>query len=176
MINLLPASEKDQLYRSLFKKQFSYFSVLISVILAGGAILVLNTYIFLRMQIKELDDSLGAEEVSDQIESAAGFEDSVRVIRGLVGKYRSFETETVSFSDVLTELERITPLGASLEIFSFEAACRQGIISGQAGDREDVLALESRLKTSNIFAKLESPLSNFLEKDKPRFSFTFYLK
>lgn len=176
MINLLPPSEKDQLYRSLFKKQFNSFGLLVSVILLGGAIFVLNTYIFLRMQIRELDSSLGAAEVSSQIESAAGFEDSVRVIGGLIDKYQSFKTESVSFASVLAELERLMPLGASLEIFSFEAASRKVVISGQAGDREDVLALESRLKTSNAFTKLESPLSNFLEKNKPRFSFTFYLK
>lgn len=176
MINLLPPAEKSELYKTLFRKQFNSFGLLVAIILLGGAILTFNTYIFLKIQTNKLGGDLGAEEVSGQIESAEDFDDSVRAVRGLVDKYHGFETEFVSFSGVLAELQRLMPFNVSLDVFSFDAASRKVIISGQAIDREDVLALESRLKTSSLFTKLESPLSNFLEKSKPRFSFTFYLK
>lgn len=176
MINLLPQPEREKLYNSLFKKQINSFGLLLTVILLGGAIFILNTYIFLKIQTSELKSTLNFEAISAATQEAEQFENEMSRLGDMLTRYQSFKADQVSSQDVLSELQNIVPPGAQLKALSFDQAARKVIISGQAESRDDVLLLESRLERIKDFTKLESPLSNFLEKTKPNFSFTFYLK
>lgn len=176
MINLLPQPEREKLYAHLFKKQINSFGLLITVILLGGVIFTLNTYVFLKIQTNELKSALNFGSISREAEEASKYEKDLERLNTTLAKYQSFKTGNISVADILNNLEDIVPPGAQLKTMSFDQVSKKVIISGGAQSRDDVLLLESRLKKTKDFTRLESPLSNFLEKTNPNFSFTFYLK
>lgn len=174
MINLLPKTEKEKLYNGLFKQQINSFGILITAVLLGGAIFIFNTYIFLAIQVNALKNSLNFEAIGQETKDAQSFETSVSQLNILLTKYQAFKNDNVPALNIFKTLEQITPPTAYLDALSFDGA--KIIMAGQAQSRDDVLLLESRLKKEPTFTKLESPLSNFLNKNNPKFSFTFYLK
>ena len=176
MINLLPPAEKDKIYSNLLKKQINSLLLFASFTILMGAFLIFNTYIFLKIHISEIAHSLNFKEVNQEAQDAKDLENTIGQLNNMLVRYQNFQGEKVSGFRVFTELQKIVPVGAKLNALNFDAPSRKIIMGGQAQSRDDVLLLENRLKTSNIFYKLESPLSNFLEKNNPTFSFTFYLK
>ena len=83
-------------------------------------------------------------------------------------------SKSVSVLDVIKKIEETIPPGAGLSTLSIDVAEKKVVVSGKASDREDVVAMENRLKSSDFFKKIDSPLNNFLEKKNPSFKFTFY--
>ena len=176
MINLLPWPEKEKIYKALFKRQAYTFGLTVIIILAGGAILILNTLAFLKIQTRELAQVLQAEVGTSETHSAQAVEENVKNLNAQLAKYKNFRAESVSATLVFSKIEELAPSGASLTTMLVDMANRKVILAGQADTRDDVMLMESRLKQSDFFERLESPLSNFLEKNNSRFSFTFYIK
>ncbi|MBI4119143.1 MAG: hypothetical protein HY452_02680 [Parcubacteria group bacterium] len=176
MINLLPLSEKEKIYSGLFKKQAHTFGLTITVILVGGAILILNTFAFLKIQIRELGQVLRAEVTAAETQDAQAIEDSVKNLNVQLSQYKNFRAESVSPTLIFSKMEELIPAGAKLTALLVNAADYKIILAGRADNREDVILLESRLKKSDFFEKVDSPLSNLLEKTNSSFSFTFYFR
>lgn len=176
MINLLPPPEKEKVYGALFKRQVHTFGLTAAVILVGGAVLVLNTFAFLKIQIRELGQVLRAEVAAAETQSAQAIEESVKILNVQLSQYGNFRRESVSPALIFSKIEEVMPGGASLTALLVNAADKKIILAGRADTREDVIFLENNLKKSDFFERVDSPLSNFLEKANPSFSFTFYFK
>lgn len=176
MINLLPPPEKEKIYEALFKRQAYTFGLTVIIILAGGAILILNTLAFLKIQTRELAQVLKAEVATSETQSAQAVEENVKNLNAQLAKYKNFRAEAVSPSLIFSKIEELVPNGANLTAMLVDVANRKVILAGRADRRDDVMLMENRLKESGFFERLESPLSNFLEKSNARFSFTFYIK
>ena len=176
MINLLPLSEKEKIYSGLFKKQAYTFGLTITIILVGGAILILNTFAFLKIQIRELGQVLRAEVAAAETQNAQAIEDSVKNLNVQLSKYKDFRAESILPTLIFSKIEELIPAGARLGALLVNAADYKIILAGRADSREDVILLESRLKKSDFFERMDSPLSNLLEKTNSSFSFTFYFR
>lgn len=176
MINLLPPAEKNKLFSHLFKKQISLFGWLCVVVLAGSAIFIINTLVFLEIQTRSLRQQLSKEGVDTETQQAQTLESDVKRLNNLLNRYQEFQGERISVVGVFAELQKIAPQGIKLDALSFDEATGKIIISGKARSRDDVLAIENGLKKSYLFERLESPLNNFLEKENANFSFVFYVK
>lgn len=176
MINLLPLPEKEKIYGALFKRQVHTFGLTAVVIFIGGAVLVLNTFAFLKIQIRELRQVLRTEVASAETQNAQVIEESVKTLNVQLSRYSDFRQKSVSPTLIFSKIEGLMPGGASLTTMLVNAADRKIILAGRADTREDVMFLENNLKKSDFFERVESPLSNFLEKTDPAFSFTFYFK
>lgn len=176
MINLLPPQEKERIYGALFKRQVHTFGLTAAVILVGGAVLILNTFAFLKIQIRELKQVLRAEVAAAETQSAQAIEESVKTLNVQLSGYSDFRRDAVSPTLIFSKIEELMPGGARLTALLVNAADKKIILAGRADTRENVMFLENNLKKSDFFERVESPLSNFLEKTDPAFSFTFYFK
>ena len=176
MINLLPPQEKEKVYGALFKRQVHTFGLTATVILIGGSILILNTFAFLKIQIRELRSVLRAETAVAEIQNAQAIEERVKNLNVQLSRYENFRSESVSPIFIFSKIEELTPNGAGLATMLVDVSSRKIILAGRANTREDVMFLENGLKNSDFFERVDSPLSNFLEKTDSAFSFTFYFK
>lgn len=176
MINLLPSQQKEKIYSELFKKQLADFCLMIVVIFLGSAILILNSIVFIKIQARAMEQSLSLTMRTNEMQEAETLERKADQLNHLAARYSNFRKNNISFGDVLLALQKIIPSGSKLEVFFLDTATRKVIISGLAQSRDDVLRLEERLKKSDVFEKLDSPLSNLLERVNVSFNFTFYVK
>lgn len=175
MINLLPPLEKEKIHSALLKKQVNSLGMLVITVLVGSSIFILNTMVFLKIQARELRQSLSSESLSAEAQEARSLEDTIKNLNALAAKYGRFKSDGVSATDIFSNIEALTPPGAGLTAMSVDALEKKIALSGQAETRDDVVALENRLKNSPFFERVESPLSNYLDKRDADFSFTFYI-
>ncbi len=176
MINLLPISEREKVHSDLFKKQINTFGLFIALIFFGSSIFILNTYAFLKIQTRELKQSLNLEEVKTETQEVKTLEVEIKNLNARLSAYQKFRIEKQPALNVFLKIKDAVPPGANLNALLYDAGARKIILSGIASSRDDVVLMESRLKDSNFFENLESPLSNFLDKTNSKFNFTFYLK
>lgn len=175
MINLLPLPEKERVYKNLLTRQVRSLGVLVVTVLVGSSIFILNTMVFLKVQSKEFKQNLSAEGLDAGTYQAKSLEDTIKKLNVRLAKYREFRSDQVSWLDIFRNLQEVVPSGANLTAMSVDSKEGKVILSGQARSRDDVVLMEGRLKKSDFFERVESPISNFLEKQDARFSFTFYL-
>jgi Tfp pilus assembly protein PilN len=176
LINLLPIPEKEKINSELFKKQINTFGTFIALIFFGSAIFVMNTYAFLKIQTSELKQSLNLEEIKTETQEVKALEGGIKNLNARLSAYQKFRIERQPVINVFLKIKEVVPSGISLNAFLFDGDTKKIILSGVASSRDDVVLMESRLKNSDFFEGLESPLSNFLDKSNSKFNFTFYLK
>lgn len=176
MINLLPSPRKQIVYKDLLFQQIRLLMLLAVVIIAADAIFNLNSLIFLKIQVQEVDRALSLKNLNSETREAQALEQEVKGLNALLARYGAFKSDQTGAADALLELNKLIPSGVSLQTLSFDNASRRIIVSGVAASRGDIMVFENRLKESVLFEKLESPLSNFLESANANFSFTFYVK
>lgn len=176
MINLLPQEERKKVYSDLFAKQINTFGILISLIFFGSAVFILNTYVFLKIQSKELSSSLSLEEIKSETQEARILEEEIKNINSWLLSYEKFKTEKVPVLELFSKIEDTIPIGINLNTFVFDVSANKIILTGISDSRDDVIEMEKRIKDSEYFKNLESPLSNFLDKSGSKFTFTFYIK
>mgnify|MGYP001570413164 FL=1 len=176
MINLLPPSRKQAIYKDLLYRQVRLVLLLVIVIVGLGAVLFLNSLVFLKIQAREVDRALGLENSNSETREARQLEQAVKDLNALLARYSGSKSNQTGAVAALLELNRLIFSGVSLQALSFDSASRRIIVSGVAASRNDIVVFEDRLKQSALFEKLESPLSNFLESTNANFSFTFYVK
>lgn len=177
MINLLPPQEKEKLYGRLLKRQVRAFGFLAAIILFGGAVFVLNTWVFLKIQTKAISRNLNLETREPETVAARGLESQVKDLNLWLARYQNFRAESgVLMSDVLLKVQEIVPRGAALDALLVDSLEKKIILSGRASRREDVVVMENRLKKSEYFERVNSPISNYLEKTNASFNFSFYYK
>lgn len=175
MINLLPSVKKEKIYGELFKKQIYSLGILILTVLAGCSIFILNMMVFLKIQARELKQSLNMEAFDAETQKANALEGVIKDLNVRVSRYVEFRSGQVSMLDVFSRIQEVMPAGVRLTAMVADAADGKIILSGRAQSRDDVVMMTSRLKNSAFFERVESPLANFLEKENANFSFIFYL-
>lgn len=176
MINLLPPSAKEKLYQDLLARQLNHLGFIVVVILLGGAVFIFNTFVFLKIQTSSLKQTLNVETINTDTQKSQTLEEDTKNLNNLLLKNQGFRRGSQSSLEIFREIEKVIPAGAKLTVFSWTEAAGKIVLSGRAQTRDDVLALEKRLKDSPFFEKIESPLANFLEKNNVNFNFTFYFK
>lgn len=176
MINLLPPQEKEKVYQILLKKQFRVFGLLVILAVCGGVFFILNTLVFLKVQTSELGHSLNVETASPDMESTAVLEDEIKYLNLKLSKYQAFRAEEVSTISVLAKLGGLAPAGVALNKLSLDVGTKKIMIAGLAQTRDDIIEMEKRLKNSDLFERMDSPISNYLQKTNSIFNFSFYLK
>ncbi|MBU2025869.1 PilN domain-containing protein, partial [Patescibacteria group bacterium] len=92
-------------------------------------------------------------------------------------KINSEEERRIWWSRVLQELANAS--GPGIKITKFEVDkkdFRQIKVSGVAATRESMIFLEQRLKVSEFYKEVISPVSNLTSKENVSFEFTLKLK
>ncbi|MEK9174425.1 MAG: PilN domain-containing protein [Patescibacteria group bacterium] len=176
MINLLPLTEKEKIYQTLLRKQFQVFGVLLVLVVFGGVFFVLNTWVFLKIQTRELGRNLNIEMASPESETTLALENEVRELNVKLSKYQNFRAEEVAMVALLGGVSETIPAGIALKSLSLDTVVKRVTLAGEAKVRDDIVEMEKRLKKSDFFEKIESPIGNYLQKNNGSFNFSFYIK
>ncbi|MEK7077943.1 MAG: PilN domain-containing protein [Patescibacteria group bacterium] len=176
MINLLPPLAKGKLHQNLLTRQLNHLGFILAIIFLGGAVFIFNTFIFLKIQTSSLKQTLNVETINADTQKVQDLEGETKNLNNLLLKNQGFRQGSQSSLEIFREIEKVIPAGAKLAAFSWEDVTEKIVLSGRAQTRDDVLAMEKRLKDSLVFEKIESPLANFLEKNNVSFNFVFYFK
>ncbi len=176
MVNLLPPQEKDIVYKMLLKKQLHTFVFVIAIIFFGGAIFVLNTLVFLKIQLRELSQSINIEATTEEADQARSLEDEIKKLNLQLSKYQVFRDESVSMNDILMKVSSMVPSPVKLTGLNIDVMSKKIILSGQAATRDDIVYIENKIKKAEYFEKMDSPLTNYLQKNNPSFVLSFYFK
>ncbi|MDP3800290.1 MAG: hypothetical protein Q8Q90_02590 [bacterium] len=176
MINLLPPIEKDRVYSLLLKKQLHVFVLVIAIIFFGGAIFVLNTLVFLKIQLRELSQSINVEATTEEADQAKSLEDEIKKLNLYLSKYQTFKDESVGVNDIIMKVSNMVPSSTKLTSLNVDVTSKKIILSGQAATRDDIVYMENKIKKAEYFEKMDSPLTNYLQKNNPSFVLSFYFK
>jgi Tfp pilus assembly protein PilN len=170
-LNLIPESQKKRL-----KKERLFFLVhsivgLLVVVMAISAIslttarfILIDHFTQLRDDTSLLDPKLlrlqtNIGAINTQIKDAAIIQESF-----------------IKWSDLLSELTRAVPRGITINFMNVNVESNSFRLTGIATGRAALLELKEALEASESIAVLESPLSNFLEKEDIEFRFSGTLK
>lgn len=175
--NLLPTEAKEELYfRTIgdtVKKVVLLLSGMVFLFwLAGGLLL---------WRINQEDNNI-SQKLASNIDNKKLYElnkmnEQFKELRTLNAKVDKSSQKEYRFSEVLQELSTITPRGVVL--VDFETILEQPgwvKIKGSAQNRDEFLQLKKGLEESKFYAKVESPLSNYVSPQSVSFELNAQLK
>lgn len=155
--------------------------IFIIVFLNAGILIYLG---YLRSSLKnELETSSSVSLNQDAEKKAQDLTELERQVRDgysfieRAKKINSEEERRIWWSRVLQELANAS--GPGIKITKFEVDkkdFRQIKVSGVAATRESMIFLEQRLKVSEFYKEVISPVSNLTSKENVSFEFTLKLK
>lgn len=165
MINLIPPQEKKKIIIEYWVRVISLWSILISVVLLVGVLIMLPVYVLIGAQISVKEEA--ATVASERVDSYENV--SVDLNRAsLQARYIIEESRYRLFSDYIYLFEELQ--GPSIEIYEINVR-RTGeniepiIISGEATDRQTLASFRDRLLAEKYIEEVDLPISN-LARDK----------
>jgi Tfp pilus assembly protein PilN len=181
-LNLLPQERKEAFHWRLCAKSEIFWGskILGFLVIFCAPFLFINLYI--QNRIAGLNDKISAFAQTEEMKQIEELGKSSQNINAALGKIDKISGERIYWTDVLTEIIKNIPSG--IQIFSFEIApveakgqtlaAKEGkfIIIGKAKTRDEVLALERNLKSSDNFKNIEFPLENLVKRSEVEFKFT----
>ena len=106
-----------------------------------------------------------AEEHNEQTQKFQKFNKKIEMLEQV-------KNQNFAWDQLLGELASLTPENVALIELTASSQSKQANLTGFARRREDLIAFQEELKNSGLFANLESPLENYLERE----NFEFQLK
>ena len=172
--NLLPEEQKRS-YRiylfNLYLKRILFFQASVALVV----ILILGSqYFFLQFKLASLRSAIVTlKQIETRVDTRA-LEEAANAYNGRLQAASTMLGKQNLNSPYLDELARIIPQGITLDTLDFNAAISILEIKGRAARREQVVLLQSRIESSEIFILVFAPLGNLTESvDGP---FHFILK
>ncbi|OGF51525.1 hypothetical protein A3I27_01315 [Candidatus Giovannonibacteria bacterium RIFCSPLOWO2_02_FULL_43_11b] len=179
MINLLPYEDKKEveregLRRFLIVAVFSLSSVFLVCIL-----LMMPVYIFSyqeSLNLKREEDLLKQGTTAEKITEVTN---EIKKINAELSIIES-SAKSVSNLEIFKKILSLTPDGIKINSLSFagQGVPGQGKMSlqGRAGTRESLLGFQKNLNDSDLFKKVDFPISNILKKNDIDFVINLDLK
>lgn len=175
-LNLLPPKEKE----FLKIKEREFFIITLSIRLCWFLLIIIA---FLLFGIFFLKTNLSS--LSKQITIQKKFLESKKEYKELENKAKKFnefvifldkiQKDRLDYSKILLQLTEQMPSQVKLNSFSLD---KQGqiFLRGNARERSDFLRFKENLEKSNLYKKIDSPLSNIVQKDNINFELSLILK
>lgn len=175
-INLLPTVKKEELKFQFIRTKIVSFFLIVFLGIITLIIFLIGGEIFLRYQLSDIKEQIKNREASSETASLEELKSGVTFLNQKIAALEKLQKEQIRWSEVLSGLSREIPLGLRLKEVKIDRDSQKVIIKGEARNRAAVLKLENNLKNSQIFERVESPLSNITTRENLIFEFTFYLK
>jgi len=164
-LNLLSPEKKSMLRTGFVFAYVQTMLFLMFIVFAFAS----GTLLAVRMMLKGTYDDLASRSVAEPDESRVITAD-IKKINDYLKRIDGLEQRFVPWSKILEELTSFIPKGTKLSSLRVDQAGKI-YISGIAKDREDVIALQSRLEGSKTFTEIKAPLSNILQQTDVKFDF-----
>ncbi|MBI4457804.1 PilN domain-containing protein [Candidatus Uhrbacteria bacterium] len=162
-LNLLPPQKKEAL-RQGFVLAYAQTMVLLFGLVV---VLIATALIPVRLMLKSDFDELSKQNAPETDEFAISMAE-IRDINSFLRRVDGLQTAFVPWASVLKGITESAPAGIQLENIRV-AGANLVVISGTAGTRDALLAFEAELSKSPFLSKIESPLSNILQRQNFKF-------
>ena len=166
-INLVPENQKKILNRERMFLLLHGIIGMIVVVIAFNAIMLTGARFILINHYNNLknDSALVNTELIN-------LQNDIIEINKKINDAQKIQTSFVKFSDLSSSINKLAPKGIIVEFMHIDAKDNNLRINGISKNRELLLVLKDNLENSGFVKKLESPLSNLLEKENIEFRFS----
>jgi hypothetical protein len=166
-LNLIPNSQKIILKRERMFYLIHGIVGLIVVVIAVNAILLSAARFILIEHFKTLKEDTYLVNVEHTI-----IQNNIGKINNRINYAATMQMNFIKWSALLSELTNDFPEGVTIDFLNVNTQSSTFKLTGTATNREELIATKEMLEKSEIISKLESPLSNFLEKEDIDFRFS----
>ncbi|KKT62299.1 MAG: hypothetical protein UX24_C0014G0007 [Candidatus Giovannonibacteria bacterium GW2011_GWB1_45_9b] len=168
MINLLPYEDKKEVKREGLRR-FAIVAVFsISAVLLLSMLLMAPAYFFLYQERASVISEENLLRASSPVEKMNEIADKIKKTNSRLSVIESLANNR-SVPEDLKKIIDLIPPGVSVNGISFarQNVSEQGRVSlsGKANTREDLASFIGILNDSDIFSKVDSPVSNILKKN-----------
>jgi hypothetical protein len=178
-MNLLPLEDQLKIRNERLLRLFEMVGAGAFFILLVAVIILSSAYFFLALQSGELRRQLAIGEQSSELRRAQSLD---QAIKDLNTRSRSLGDNEKQIRDPLVEvaaLLSVKPYGIGISSIGYDRAGKTNstiIVSGQANTRNNLLKYVGALEASAVFARVNSPVSNLLSREKLSFTLVLDLK
>lgn len=166
-LNLIPETQKK-----LLQRERTFFLVhnvvgLLVVVLALNSILLIIARFILVEHARELKD-----ETSLVNPGHSALQRDIKRINNQLQDTRAVQERFTKWSALLADVTNALPAGVTLDFLNVNVSSKTFRITGTAVNRDAVVAAQEALESLGAVGTLESPLSNFIEKENITFRFS----
>ena len=167
--NLLPNEQKKIIVLEQWLYVIRFFGIAGSGILIVGIILLAPSYLPLYFQNQELERSLSLQRQAAQHINSDDISQRVLQVKAVIASLHQAMDRP---SGVLPIFDLLTAFQQGIVITTFSVDKNANIsLMGNAATRNDLLALEQRLRDSSKFQDIASPLANIIQEANINFNF-----
>ena len=173
-LNLLSPANKKTVAQEILLRSLFIVAIFLVIWSALFFIFVGQSWFFLSIQNKALQNRLAVEGSMDSAKKLQSFEEVLRLVNGTVLRAQSIlKLPSYSPNEFFNAVVPLMPSGVTLTGFDLNSPTNKLTLSGKATTRDTFLLFEKRLKEkTDVFSEVDSPLSNVLKPD----NITFVLK
>lgn len=173
-LDLLPAERKEEIkkkkaFKTLIHQEIRLF---IPVIFFTAVLLAINFN--LKIQLNGLEKSSSIEQSQDEYQELKSYEEKFSDINSKVSAVSNFQSKHLYWSSAFEELSKVIPDGA--HITNLATKDYKISLAGKAKTRDDLLAFQERIKSSDCFANVNVPLPNLVSKENVVFQVDLEVK
>ncbi len=166
-LNLIPETQKK-----LLKRERTFFLVhnvigLLVVVLALNGILLTAARFVLVKHARELKSDTSLVSVQH-----SKLQSEIKRVNNQLQDASRIQERFTKWSALFSDAASALPAGATIDFLNINAGSKTFRITGKAADRASLIAAREALRSLPAVATLESPLSNFIEKENITFRFT----
>lgn len=175
LLNLLPEKQKKDIQRKLHFRFFLWQLFLVITLEVFYLSMLISIFFILDFQLESLQ-KLGRQYDSAYAEQQKldSYQKKFKETNELVIEVGKIERSHFSFTQIFLLLDSVTPEHVAIERLTTEDY--KVMLAGQAATRDDLLALESRLKESACVKTVNIPLSNLFSQNNVDFQIDFEIQ
>lgn len=162
-LNLLPPQKKEALRQGFvlaYVQTMVFLFCLIAVLIAAGLVPV-------RLMLGADHEALLRQTAPESDEFTVSVAE-IRDINAFLKRVDGLQTGFVPWSSALGGITELAPAGVRLESLQLMSP-NLVVVSGTAATRADLLAFQQKLSAAPFLSKVDSPLSNILQRQNVRF-------
>ncbi len=171
-VNLLPPAEKNKLKLEKLQKKIYFCFLWLAGVLLIFVGLLLSTYFIIQVMLQGQENLIDQRKASQKNKEIALMQERINQANQRLKLVNKKQQTFVVWTPILLEFSDLVPNQVHLTNLSYQEANERLRLSGYAQTREDLLIFEEKLKTSNFFTDLESPLTNIIKQRDINFNFS----
>jgi len=165
-LNLIPFTQKERLKRErMFLLVYGITGILVIVIAFNAIMLTIAKFILIDHFTNLRNDSSLVNTELLRLQGDLG------EINKKIENTEKIQATFTKYSDLLEDFTKLIPEHIVLDFMHIDTENSNFKINGKAQNREALVAFKNSLENASFISDLESPLSNFLEKEDVAFRF-----
>ncbi|MAG28690.1 hypothetical protein CL632_00890 [bacterium] len=166
-LNLIPKDHKLRLKREkMFYLIHSIVGLLVVVIAVNAVLLSIARFILIN-HFNQLKDETSLVNVEHSM-----LQDNIKQVNNRIEDIAAMQMSHTKWSLLLNDFTKAIPKGIVLDFMNINLESNSFKITGTADTRASLIATKDAIENLDMVVKLESPLSNFLEKEDIEFRFS----